>query len=146
MTWLHVLHLAHLVIGLQQPWKASMSLGLSISHKFVRAHNISMQPGTLPAAQALHRTLTCLQGWPRDGQSDQDWATDQEQPSTPAHDYGSQAANKAVQRLQSLGATVHPPVAKDAMDWGVLAGKQHPCHSARWSLDARWMAASCPGS
>lgn len=36
--------------------------------------------------------------------------------------YGSAAADQAVQKLQSLGAKVYPPEAKDVMDWGVLAG------------------------
>ena len=44
-------------------------------------------------------------------------------PSTPSHDYGSRAANDAAQKLESLGASVYPPEAKDTMDWGILAGK-----------------------
>lgn len=36
--------------------------------------------------------------------------------------YGSPEADAAVQKLQSMGATVYPPGNKDAIDWGVLAG------------------------
>ena len=63
------------------------------------------------------------QGWPMQQQRQQH-APQHAQPSAPFQDYGSPAANEAVQQLQSLGATVHPPEAKDAMDWGVLAGEQ----------------------
>ena len=36
--------------------------------------------------------------------------------------YGSPEADAAVQKLQSMGATVYPPGNKDAIDWGALAG------------------------
>ena len=43
-------------------------------------------------------------------------------PSVQSHDYGSNASNEAVKKLESLGASVYPPESKQDMDWGVLAG------------------------
>lgn len=38
------------------------------------------------------------------------------------YEYGSQQADQAAQKLQSLGAMVYPPGNKDTIDWGILAG------------------------
>ena len=37
-------------------------------------------------------------------------------------EYGSKEADQAVEKLQELGAIVHPPGNKDSIDWGMLAG------------------------
>jgi hypothetical protein len=39
------------------------------------------------------------------------------------HDWGSNAAVAAVQKLRSMGAQVFPPGSKEKFDWGVLAGE-----------------------
>ena len=52
--------------------------------------------------------------------------------------YGSPEADAAVQKLQSMGATVYPPGNKDAIDWGALAGmvQQGARHSTLCSCQA----------
>ena len=38
------------------------------------------------------------------------------------YQYGSQQADQAAQKLQSLGAMVYPPGSRETIDWGILAG------------------------
>lgn len=65
--------------------------------------------------------------------------------------YGSPEADAAVQKLQSMGATVYPPGNKDAIDWGVLAGEVQPgpgtapCTAVRHLLLALKDIAALPG-
>ena len=42
-----------------------------------------------------------------------------------APDYGSLEANRAVKKLEHLGAIVYPPGNKEEVDWGLLAGESY---------------------